>query len=53
MPTASTAFGFHIHHIFPRELFDNPETAAALNALFAGQPNGLFMDMQGNNIAGD
>jgi len=51
MSEGSAIFGFQIHHIFPREIFDNITIGPALTALFNGQSQGLSLNMEGNSIA--
>lgn len=42
-------FAFQIHHIFPKELFDDPRIAEQLASLIAG--SNFTTDMAGNEIA--
>lgn len=42
-------FAFQVHHIFPKELFDNPIIADDLASLLAG--TNFTVDMAGNEIA--
>lgn len=44
-------FAFQIHHIFPKELFDDPRIAERLPLLLAETSASFTMDMAGNEIA--
>ena len=47
----ATILGFEIHHIFPTELYDDPDLGTGLTNLFAGTDNPLLRDIAGNKMA--
>ena len=47
---ANTLTAFQIHHIFPTELFNDPDVRQQINSIFAGEDVRIFEDAASNTI---